>query len=74
MNRWRHPACVLVNDVHGKSARAMVKALIEGQPPHDVLQLASNRLKAPCAERLDALHGELGDSHRFVLDELLQHI
>jgi len=39
-----------------------------------MLPLASKRLKAPCAERLDALHGELGDSHRFVLDDLLPHI
>ena len=36
---------VVVSDIHGQSARAMVKAIIAGQPPHDVLHLASWRLK-----------------------------
>jgi transposase len=65
---------VVVSDLHGQSARAMVKALIGGQPPHEVLQHASRRLKAPRAEILDAVQGELTDSHRFVLAELMQHI
>lgn len=37
---------VVVSDLHGQSARAMVKAIINGQPPHEVLKLASARLKA----------------------------
>lgn len=65
---------VVVSDVHGQSARAMVKALIEGQPPHEVLQFASRRLKASRDELFDALQGELTPSHRFVLDELMRHI
>jgi len=65
---------VVVSDVHGQSARAMVKALIEGQPPHEVLQFASRRLKASREELFDALQGELTPSHRFVLDELMRHI
>lgn len=65
---------VVVSDLHGQSARAMVKALIRGQPPHEVLRHASRRLKATRAEILDAVQGELTDSHRFVLDELMQHI
>ncbi len=65
---------VVVSDIHGQSARAMVKALIEGQPPHEVLQLASRRLKASREELFDALQGELTASHRFVLDELMRHI
>ncbi len=65
---------VVVSDVHGQSARAMVNALIEGQPAHDVLKLASNRLKAPRADILEALQGELSEHHRFVLNELMQHI
>ncbi len=65
---------VVVGDVHGQSARAMVNALIEGQPAHDVLKLASNRLKAPRADILEALQGELSEHHRFVLNELMQHI
>lgn len=65
---------VVVSDLHGQSARAMVKAIIAGQPPHQVLKLASRRLKASREELFDALQGELTDSHRFVLDELMQHI
>ena len=65
---------VVVSDLHGKSARTMVKALIGGQAPHEVLQLASQRLKASRQVLLDALQGELTASHRFVLDELMHHI
>lgn len=65
---------MVVSDLHGKSARAMVKALIDGQAPHEVLQLASQRLKASRQVLLDALQGELTASHRFVLDELMHHI
>ena len=65
---------VIVSDLHGQSARAMVKALIEGRPPEEVIQLASRRLKASRDEMMDALQGELTAMHRFVLDELMQHI
>jgi len=65
---------VVVSALHGQSARAMVKAIIAGQPPQEVLRLASRRLKASREELFDALHGELTASHRFVLDELLRHI
>lgn len=65
---------VVVSDLHGQSARAMVKAIILGQAPHEVLQFASRRLKATREEIFDALQGELTDSHRFVLDELMRHI
>ena len=65
---------VVVSDLHGKSARAMVKAISAGQPPHEVLKLASTRLKASREEILDALQGDLTASHCFVLDELMRHI
>jgi transposase len=65
---------VVVSDVHGQSARAMVKALIAGRPSHEVLELASCRLKASREELFDALQGELTASHCFVLDELMRHI
>jgi hypothetical protein len=65
---------VVVSDLHGQSARAMVKAIIAGQPPHEILKLASRRLKASREEILDALQGELTESHYFALDELMQHI
>jgi transposase len=65
---------VVVSDVHGQSARAMVKALIAGNTPYEVLKFATRRLKASREELFDALQGELTESHRFVLDELMQHI
>lgn len=65
---------VVVSDLHGQSARAMVKAIIAGQSPHKVLDLASRRLKASREEIFDALQGDLTASHRFVLDELMRHI
>jgi len=65
---------VVVSDLHGQSARAMVQAIIAGQAPHEVLKLASRRLKASREELFDALQGDLTASHRFVLDELMQHI
>lgn len=65
---------VVVSDVHGQSARAMIKALIAGRPVHQVLDLASARLKASREELFDALQGELSATHRFVLAELMSHI
>ena len=65
---------VVVSDLHGQSARAMVKAIIAGQPPHEVLKFASRRLKASREELFDALQGDLTASHLFVLDELMRHI
>jgi transposase len=65
---------VVVSDIHGQSARAMVKALIQGAAAHEVLPLAGRRLKASREELLDALQGDLTESHRFVLDELMRHI
>jgi transposase len=65
---------VVVSDLHGQSARAMVKAIVAGQSPSEVLKLASRRLKASREELFDALQGELTDSHCFVLNELILHI
>jgi transposase len=65
---------VVVSDIHGQSARAMVKGLIAGEGPEQVLTYASKRLKATEAELLDALDGELSGEHRFVLAELMDHI
>ena len=63
-----------VSDIHGQSARAMIKAVLNGQAPHEVLKLASRRLKASREELHDALQGELTASHVFVLDERLRPI
>lgn len=65
---------VVVSDVHGATARKMVKALIAGAATHEILDLASKRFKASREELFDALQGDLTPSHRFVLAELMQHI
>lgn len=65
---------VVVSDVHGQSARSMIKALIADKTTQEVLKFASQRLKASRDELFGALQGELTESHRFVLDELMQHI
>ncbi|MBE7561503.1 IS110 family transposase [Acidithiobacillus sp. HP-6] len=65
---------VVVSDIHGQSARAMIKALFQGATPQEVLSLASHRLKASREEILDALQGDLSACHRFVLDEVMHHI
>jgi transposase len=64
----------VVSDLQGQSARAMVKAIIEGQSPNVVLDYASRRLKASREELFDAVQGDLTASHRFVLAETQQHI
>ncbi len=65
---------VVVSDIHGKSAREMVRGLLRGETPEQVLQYASGRLKATEEELLDALSGELTADHIFVVSEILDHI
>lgn len=65
---------VVVSDIHGQAGRAMVKALIEGKPMSEILDLAG-RLRASRAELFEALQPEeLSSSHRFVLTEIMAHI
>ena len=65
---------VLVSDIHGASARAMVKALIAGRPMHEVLDL-QGRLRASREDLCEALGAEqLSATHRFVAGEIMQHI
>jgi len=66
---------VVVSDLHGQSARAMVKAMIAGKSISAVLDLASTRLRANREEIFEALQAEeLTPAHRFCLDEIMKHI
>ena len=65
---------VVVSDLHGQSAWAMVKALVAGETPAQVLRYASARLRASEQELLDALEGDLSEAHRFVLAQLVDHV
>ena len=65
---------VVVTDIHGQSARAMVKALIEGRPMHEVLD-RKGRLRTSREELCEALGtDQFSLVHRFVADEIVQHI
>ena len=61
---------VVVSDLHGQSARAMVKALIAGKTVPEVLELASHRLRASRQDIFEALQAEaMTAAHRFVLSQ-----
>lgn len=65
---------VVVSDIHGSTARAMIKALIAERPLHEVLE-RKGRLRADRSELFEALSAEQFNAmHRFVADEVLQHI
>lgn len=65
---------VLVSDIHGQAGRAMVKALIAGQPMAEILDCAG-RLRATRDELFEALQPEeLSAKHLFVLTEVMAHI
>lgn len=65
----------VATDIMGKSARAMLEALLAGQTnPAALANLARGRLKAKRAELELALTGVLKPHHRFLLREQLTHI
>ena len=65
---------VVVSDLNGKSARAMIAALIAGATPEEALQCADQRLKAPREQIAAALDGDITVEHQFVLKATLGHI
>lgn len=65
---------VVVSDLNGKSARAMISALIAGATPQEALMHASPRLKAPREEIAAALEGDISFEHAFVMQSLLGHV
>lgn len=65
---------VLVSDLHGKTARAMVKAIMEELPVETIVAMAGP-LRADRKELEEALQAESwSDAHRFVLENILQPI
>lgn len=64
----------VVADIDGVSARAMVKGLIEGQPPAALLAHARGALKRKTETLAASLDGELSARHLFVLRQLHAHI
>lgn len=65
---------VALSDILGKSGRAVLQALIEGQTDPEQLVRLVGRVKASRAELLEALRGRVSTHHRFMLKLHLGHI
>ncbi len=64
-----------LSDMQGKSGRAVLQAIAEGQnEPAQLLACISTRVKASRAELLEALRGQASAHHRFMLRLHLGHI
>lgn len=65
----------VVSDIQGVSARRMLEAMIGGQEESEVLaELAKGRLRRKIPELVEALTGQVRTHHRFLLQELLEHL
>ena len=66
---------VVISDILGKSGRAVLQAIIEGQSdPEQLAARISTRVKASRAELLEALRGRISAHHRFMLKLHLGHV
>ena len=66
--------CVLT-DIQGKSARAMLSALVAGETDtKEIAELALGRLRSKKADLQRALEGRFKETHRFIVAELLFQI
>ena len=66
----------VASDLLGVSCRKMLHTLVN-QPqatPSDLANLALGRLREKQDELTEALEGRMNDHHRFVIDQLLQHV
>lgn len=58
----------VISDVLGKSGRAVLNALVEGEAdPEKLVALTSRRLKAPREVLIEALRGNVREQHRFLI-------
>ena len=64
----------VASDINGVSARRMINALIAGEEPAKIAELAVGRLRRKRSQLEEALHGHLSDRHRWLLRELQSHI
>lgn len=65
----------VATDILGKSARAMLEAIVDGQSDVTVLaDLARGRLRSKRAALEQALEGRVREHHRFMLAQHLTHI
>jgi transposase len=64
----------VISDILGKSGRAVLQALIDGQTEPEQLVRLIGRVKASRAELLEALRGRVSAHHRFMLRLHLAHV
>ena len=65
----------VVSDVFGVSGEAMIRAMIDGdQSPAEMAQLARARMRRKIPELEQALRGNIGEHHRFILQLQLSRI
>ncbi len=64
----------VVSDINGLSAGALIRGLIEGKAPQDIVPHVHGRLKEKIPQLLDALDEPLSERHRFLLRFLEEHI
>jgi transposase len=64
----------VVSDIHGTSAQAMIAGLVAGQPVAALLQQARGRLKAKGEQLAQALEEPLSERHRWLLQEIQNHL
>jgi transposase len=66
---------VVISDTLGKSGRAVLQAIIDGQTdPERLVSCVTTRVKATRTELLEALRGHISAHHRFMLKLHLAHI
>lgn len=65
----------VASDILGKSGRAMLQALLEGQrDPHELAELAEGRMRGKIPLLRQALQGRFTTHHEFLLRRLLDHL
>ena len=66
---------IVLTDIMGKSGRAVLQAIIDGDSePESLLSRVDRRVKASRDEVLEALRGHISSHHRFMLKLHLEHI
>jgi transposase len=65
----------VVSDLLGKTGRAILEALVQGEERPEVLvELARGSLRGKRDHLVEALTGRFTDHHRFMLEQLLRHV
>jgi transposase len=65
----------VATDVQGVSARRMLEAIIQGETQVEQLaDLAKGRMRKKIPDLLEALQGQVRPHHRYLLDEVLNHL